>query len=373
MSVEVTTIQVVAESDVRRLLADPAALQMAYQPIVDLRRGVVVGYEALARPAGPPRATPDVWFAAAAAAGLAEELEGVALRKALDARDRLPRNCFLSVNVSPAVAGAPAVRDALAGDLSGVVLELTEHAPVDDYEHLTDLLVDYRRAGALIAVDDAGAGYAGLAHILALRPSILKLDRALVAGLDLDEAKVVLAETLGDFAGHLDAWVLAEGVERPGELDALIRLRVPLAQGYLLGRPADPWASLDGGIGERIRRRSAATDPTATGVATIVEEVPVLGAGRPYDVPFVLDPDLDVAVVVNGDGRPIGLLVAEGGDVLPVQTIKPSSSATDVLKRALTRPRPVRYTPLAVVDSTGRHLGVVRMERLIRFVCPEGS
>ena len=369
-SVEVTTIQVVAEDDIRRVLAEPGALAMAYQPIADLRRGRVVGYEALARPAGPLRATPDVWFAAAGRCGLGEALEAASLRQALSARDRLPRNCFLSVNLTPSLAGAPAVRDALAGDLSGVVLELTEVDVADGGDRLADALSGYRRAGAMVAVDDAGAGLTGLSHILELRPNILKLDRGLVAGLDVDETKVVLAETLGDLAGHLDAWLVAEGVERPGELDALIRLRVPLAQGYLLGRPAAPWGALDGGLAERIRRRSQETDPSATGVATIVEEVPVLEAGRPYDVPFVLDPDLDAAVVVNADGRPIGLLESEGGDVLPVQTVKPSSSAADVLKRALARPRAARYSPLVVVDSTGRHLGVVRMERLIRFVCP---
>ena len=359
------TIQVVGEADLARILAEPELMRMAFQPVVDLRRGLVVGYEALARPAGPTKASPDVWFAAAARHGLDEALEALALRNALAIRPTLPPNCFLSVNVSPMLVGAPSVRAALAGDLAGVVLELTEHAPVDDYARLVAELKPFRDAGALVAVDDAGAGYAGLAHILALRPDIVKLDRGLVAGIDLDEAKTVLASTLGDFAGQLDAWVLAEGVERPGELDALIRLRVPLAQGYLLGKPSPPFAPLDGGLAERIRRRVAANDPTATGVATLVEEAQPVEAGAP--IPF----GAETAVVVNADGRPVGLLTdGTGTEVLAVQTIRPSSAARDVLHRALTRDRRLRFTPLVVVDSTGRYLGVVRLERLIRFVVP---
>jgi hypothetical protein len=203
------------------------------------------------------------------------------------------------------------------------------------------------------AVDDAGAGYAGLTHILALRPSFVKLDRSLVEGIDGDEAKTVLASALGEFAGQLDAWVLAEGVERPGELDALIRLRVPLAQGYLLARPVEPWAGIDGGLGERIRRRVAATDPNVTGVAGLVEE---LAADQ-------------AEVILTPEGRPTGLR-APDGEVLAIQTVRPSSSARDVLHRALTRDARTRFTPLVVVDSTGHYLGVVRLERLIRFVCP---
>jgi EAL domain-containing protein (putative c-di-GMP-specific phosphodiesterase class I) len=358
------TIQVIAEADVQRILADPASMRMAFQPVVDLRRGVVVGYEALARPTGPPKATPDVWFAAAAEFGLAEELEAVAIRAALAARPTLPANCFLSINVSPVLVGSALVQDALAGDLGGIVLELTEHAPVDDYDALTGDLAPLRAAGVMVAVDDAGSGYAGLAHILALRPHIVKLDRALVAGIDQDEAKGVLVQTLGDFAGQIDAWVLAEGVERPGELDALIRLRVPLAQGYLLARPAEPWVGIDGGLGERIRRRVAANDPEVSGVAVLVEEVPSVEEGEGA----ALADGADVAVVVNAGGRPVGLLVDDRDEVLAVQTIRPSSSARDVLHRALTRDRRTRFTPLVVVDSTGRYLGVVRLERLIRLV-----
>jgi EAL domain-containing protein (putative c-di-GMP-specific phosphodiesterase class I) len=87
---------------IERVLTDPAGhLDLAFQPVVDLQRGVVVGYEALARLAGPPSAPPDRWFAAAADEGLAARLEAAVLERALPTRAALPPDCFLSVNLNP--------------------------------------------------------------------------------------------------------------------------------------------------------------------------------------------------------------------------------------------------------------------------------
>ncbi len=98
-------------------------------------------------------------------------------------------------------------------------------------------------------------GYASLRHILAVRPQLVKLDRALVEGLDGDGAKNALVEMLGTFASRTDAWIVAEGVERREELDALVRIGVPLGQGYLLGRPSPPFAELEPALGVHIRGR----------------------------------------------------------------------------------------------------------------------
>lgn len=200
-----------------------------YQPIVDLARGTTVGYEALARFAGFAERNPEKWFAAARVLGCHAELEAVALRTALSARSDLPRNCFLTVNVSPDLLMTETIRSVWRdeGDLDAVVIELTEQVPIESYTALEGDLAGLRGAGALIAVDDAGAGYAGLRHLLALRPSIIKLDRELIKDVDLDEAKLALVEMVGTFAGRVDAWLLAEGVERAGELDALVSLGAP--------------------------------------------------------------------------------------------------------------------------------------------------
>ena len=139
-----------------------------------------------------------------------------------------------------------------------MVVELTEHRPVADHPTLVAAVAELRLRDAKLAVDDAGAGYAGLQHLMLLRPDLVKLDRALVAGCDRDPAKAALIEMLGRFTGQLDAWVLAEGVERMAELESLIRLPVPLAQGYLLGRPAEPWAALPDGLAGAIPDRQTA-------------------------------------------------------------------------------------------------------------------
>ena len=216
---------------------EAGVLRMHYQPILDTARGTVVGYESLARFGGPPHVTPDRWFAAARAAGVGVELEARALRTAFGARAALPPNCFLTVNVGPEalVAEPVAAVFAAAGDLRGVVVEITEQTAVADYDALVTAIAPLRAAGAMLAVDDAGAGFASLKHITVLRPDFVKVDRDLVAGIDTDETKAAVVEALGRLTSRLDAWLVAEGVETTAELDRLLSLRVPLAQGYGLG------------------------------------------------------------------------------------------------------------------------------------------
>jgi EAL domain-containing protein (putative c-di-GMP-specific phosphodiesterase class I) len=117
-----------------------------------------------------------------------------------------------------------------------IVLEITERADVEDYAHL------HRAIAALgdrvrIAVDDAGAGYAGLQRILELRADLVKLDLALVRGVDSDPARQALVAGMAHFARRTDALLLAEGVESAAEAEALAALGVELGQGYLFGRP----------------------------------------------------------------------------------------------------------------------------------------
>src|SRR3954447_16221057 len=249
--------RVLAVPDCRPLLADPDDLTLVFQPIVDLAGVSVAGYEALSR--FPGTAGPDVWFAAAADAGLGAELEALALHKALAAVPALPANTFLTVNVSPPLLGTEPVQDALATrpDLHRVVVELTEHTPVDDLAALQAQTAELRERGALIALDDAGSGYSGLQQMASLRPQVVKLDRALVTGIDTDPVRMALAEMVGEFSGRIDAWLLAEGIETPGELAAFIRLGVPLGQGWLLGRPAPTFAPLAPDVVRLIRSHAA--------------------------------------------------------------------------------------------------------------------
>ena len=346
-----------------------AGLSSAYQPIVDLARGTTVGYEALARFSGPER-NPEAWFAAARALGRHGELEAAALRTAFRARDALPPNCFLTVNVSPDLLTDPVVRAVWRdqGDLSGVVVELTEQAPITSYTALEGDLAALRAAGALIAVDDAGAGYAGLRHLLVLRPSIIKLDRELVRDVDLDEAKAALVEMVGTFASRIDAWLLAEGIERDGELDVLASLGVPLVQGYLLARPGPPWPGVDTDVALRLAARYG-VDRTDT-VRELIDLVPTAGSAQDAVAWFSAD-HVRTVVLVDEHSRPLALYSA---DLLHLgapergMRVNVDTPVKEALERALTREVSERYQPLLCTDAAGRLLGVVRLERMIRDV-----
>jgi EAL domain-containing protein (putative c-di-GMP-specific phosphodiesterase class I) len=116
-----------------------------------------------------------------------------------------------------------------------LILELTEHVSIDDYAALRKAIEALGNAD--LAVDDAGAGYASLRHILELRPAFAKLDISLVRGIDVDELRQALVAGLVYFALRSGCHLIAEGVESEDEATALRRLGVEFAQGYLFGRP----------------------------------------------------------------------------------------------------------------------------------------
>ncbi len=233
----------------------PGAMVMAFQPIVNVATGETVGAEALARFKIEPIRAPDAWFAEALEVGLATELEVAAVTAALAELDRLPPHTFLAVNASPAVATTAALHLLLAGyPADRLVLELTEHSRVDDYDELLAGMEPLRLRGIRIAVDDTGAGYAGLQRILTLCPDILKLDRALTRGIDIDPVCRALAVALVTFAREIGAEIIAEGIETPGELAMLGQIGIAWAQGYHLGRPGPlPLSPVPGGETEFIR------------------------------------------------------------------------------------------------------------------------
>jgi EAL domain-containing protein (putative c-di-GMP-specific phosphodiesterase class I) len=340
-------------------------LRAVYQPIVDLARGVVVGYEALTRFQGYPVRSPEPWFAAAHRHGCGAELQAAALRAGLSERAGLPRNCFLTVNVGPEVLSEPVIRQVWAdeGDLRGLVVELTEHFAIDDYGRLEPDLNRLRSAGALIAIDDAGSGYAGLAHLLALRPAMIKLDRALVRDVDRDEAKRALVEMVGTFAGRIDAWLLAEGIERAGELEALAALEVPLAQGYHLSRPAPPWAPITVAAESLLATR--AYDRDRRGLRALLERPRVVTDTMSAYAAFA-DPAVDLVVLCDDHQRPIAAIDDRTSPlplVLPDMKINVDTPPADAAARAITRADWTR--PLLCTDDAGRYVGVVRMPRLI--------
>jgi EAL domain-containing protein (putative c-di-GMP-specific phosphodiesterase class I) len=216
------------------------SITMLYQPVVDLGTGMVVGAEALARFRGGNGRAPDKWFAEAHAVGLGTELELLAVELAVSQIDRLPSDAYLSLNVSATTASDPALAAILAVTPgSRIVVELTEHTRVVDYDAVVEDLDRLRYQGIRVAVDDAGAGYAGLQHILRLQPDIIKLDRDLTTGIDRDPARRALASSQVVFGREVGAIITAEGIETAGEYETLRSLGVPWGQGYFLAVPAD--------------------------------------------------------------------------------------------------------------------------------------
>jgi diguanylate cyclase (GGDEF)-like protein len=218
-----------------------------FQPVLELATGRVAGYEALARMPGEPARRPDEWFAQAHRAGLGDELEAAALRASLAVPDR-PRGTFLALNVSPNALASEAVAGALPHDLSDIVIELTEHDLFGADGALEARLAELRARGARVALDDAGAGYAGLQQLIRVAPEILKLDRSLVHGVHADPAKLALLEAMISFATSTGAAICAEGIEDLADLRVLADLDAAYAQGYTLARPAAAWAALEPGV-----------------------------------------------------------------------------------------------------------------------------
>ena len=220
---------------IRRVVDGPGP-DIVFQPIYDLEKMQIVGVEALARFA-KDASPPDVWFADAGAVGLLTDLELTAVRCAVAHVSELPRDVWMSVNVSPETATAQGFLDTVEPGATKLVVEITEHAPVEDYDALNEALRTFRSDGGRLAVDDAGAGFSSLRHILRLAPDFIKLDGALTRGIDADRTRRALGAALISFASEIGVPIIAEGIETQEEVDALRELDVTCGQGFFLGEP----------------------------------------------------------------------------------------------------------------------------------------
>jgi EAL domain-containing protein (putative c-di-GMP-specific phosphodiesterase class I) len=206
-----------------------------FQPVVDLASSSVVGYEALTR--FSDGTSPELVFAQAEEAGLGIELELATLTRALAASESLPPGPWLALNISPPLAVSPHLEPLLHAHRRQLVVEITERTAIDDYVEVQDAMAALGE-NVRLAVDDAGAGFASLRHIIELRPHFVKLDLGLVRGIDRDPARQALVAGMVYFAGETGCALIAEGIETDAERRVLRRLGVTFGQGFLLGRPA---------------------------------------------------------------------------------------------------------------------------------------
>ncbi len=227
-------------------LIDEQLFSIVYQPIIDMRTQQIVAFEALTRPHLDSNfESPAALFEAAEAEAMLWELEGATRRAAMAGAREWPEHVQLFINCAPCVAEHEDFEKQLIGELEStcarypaqLVVEITERSPHLDMTVLPARIDALRQRGLQIAIDDVGIGASGLVRISSLRPGWLKLDRALIGGIDRDRFRLNLVRHLVRFARACGVQVIAEGIERTEELDVCRDLGVCFGQGFLLGRP----------------------------------------------------------------------------------------------------------------------------------------
>jgi PAS domain S-box-containing protein len=213
------------------------AIEIVFQPVLELPSRRPVAYEALSRFPGDASLAPDRWCSEAWAVGLGLPLELLAVRKAAEALERIPQDVGLNVNASPPVVSTESFLAAFEGTAERITVELTEHLRIEDYRSFASAVNPIRRAGGQIAIDDFGAGYASLHHMLRLRPEWLKLDISLTERIDENPLAHEMAAAIISFADNVGLRVIAEGIETEEELDALTELGFSYGQGFHFGVP----------------------------------------------------------------------------------------------------------------------------------------
>jgi EAL domain-containing protein (putative c-di-GMP-specific phosphodiesterase class I) len=231
-----------AEQEQRRhvigaVLEDPAAMVMVFQPLRSLQTMQVVGLEALARFPGHEFG-PEWFFHEAAKVGLGRAMEMKAVQLAITSLDRIPAPIRLNVNVSVDTLCSEDFLDLVAPTPQGrLVVEITEHAAVDDYSPTKRASARLTELGIWLAIDDVGMGFAGLHRILESAPEELKLDQVVIRDVDSVPVKQALISSFCSFGHRMAFGVVAEGIETEMELTTLRALGATIGQGYHLGRP----------------------------------------------------------------------------------------------------------------------------------------
>jgi len=232
-----------------------------YQPIVDLKNGSVIGYEALSRgPIDSIYYSPLALIDKAHELDMVWELEMLFRQKALENIDFLEKSQYLFVNVDPDIIKTNdfksgltrAYLDKIGRKETNIVFEITERTAIKDYEVFQEILDNYRKQGYQIAIDDVGAGYSGLKSITEIRPHYIKIDMDLIRNIDKDAFKQALIKAFVETSTTTNITIIAEGIETKEELKTLIMLGVHAGQGYFLQQPKAEYEPIDDFVIQKI-------------------------------------------------------------------------------------------------------------------------
>ena len=302
-------------------------LNALFQPIINMQRGEIVGYEGLIRgPSDSPLHSPMNLFKVARAHGLSVEIEHMCRRVVIErfAELGLPGKLFL--NVSPEMLLQPRARH---GETLGyiqevglnpdrVIIELTENQPTYDYDLLREAAKHYRGMGFEIAIDDLGEGFSSLRLWSELRPEYVKIDMHFVQGINQDPVKLQFVRSIQEIAEQSGTVVIAEGIETQTELLLIRDLGIAYGQGYHIARPhATPAASLTTEVAKSLNRNNVAVYPSKNAfensAVTALRLLRIVPAASPdmtnsevCDM-FNGDPELEVIPVVERS-IPVGLI-----------------------------------------------------------------
>ncbi len=347
--------------------------RLVYVPIADLARGTICGYEAVER--FPGALTPEDWRNEALRRGLEPDFDAFVVASVLHARESLPDGCFLALSVRPATLLREPVKRVLARAerLDGLVVELVPRLARRDEPRFAACVAELREAGVRFAVGRVGGEDAVLRFVGLVRPALAKLDGVLVADLDRMPAKRALLYEIERMASRFGTTLVAMGVSRTEELDALLRLRIPLAQGPLIGVRAKTLTPVAFPLSRYVRERGTAMLEPGS-LAPLVERAPVVAAGEDAAAAvaraFAADAGLTWVVLLDARDRPVGLqernAMGRGeppaGELLIVGV---TNGIAEVAQRAMLRDPARRFEPLVCCDASGGYAGIVTLERLV--------
>ncbi|MCL5070398.1 MAG: EAL domain-containing protein [Actinobacteria bacterium] len=246
-------------------ILENANIRTVFQPIISLKDGSIMGYEALSRgPKGSVMESPGVLFDIAKVFGKLWELEFMCRIKALETMSKDKNNFYLFINVDPGIINDEKFKKGFTKEFlkqfninpENIVFEITEKSSITDLNSFKKVIENYKEQGYRIAIDDAGSGYSGLKLITDIHPQFIKLDMNLIRDIDRDGLKYALIKTLYEFCLVTDIKLIAEGIETENELNALIDIGIHFGQGYLIQKPLPEIAEIDPKVIDLIKTRN---------------------------------------------------------------------------------------------------------------------